>query len=1019
MQHSDSSCFRAPGLESLITIVHDASAWPAPVLSFSKALLGTVEKHDNATPASHRLSHDTARNENQLCPASMPALAPDFQGLSIAMLVEDVLSQTVPELTFHYNATYAIAVYPCCSTMMPAPVMPARGLATMFATKPIDLAQDPFDLDATNSADTAQAHLLLPQYRNGSVPLALLCVASHDEIYSAMSSALLQRRALGIITPLLGLAFNDSVVHLVLGWYTASQGHRACCDIHLAHGAVKHTANHGLGRFDISSADSTHALVQALLRLSSQLCSGVTDARLRSYSPQETMLGDLVAWRADVKVCEIPIDMQARVMQWLSGIEASTSGDIDVESVLCCFGSYPCTEHHHPSQLPIPAPGVNPIDALNALLLQKRNAYPMNKDWEDGSFLAESRQMRSPNAAEIEILAENQVQPCAWPAPDFPDDHFAVDALALVHRDVLSCVDFSDRGGGVPAFLNDINRTEWDQYKEEVALEARMRKDCNLPGLLKAARRAQDDMIKILPLIFRLSEDALAVGHTSGARMPWERLLAACLHRESSSHIRHEWRVSHPRNIFFDRVHDFSGSASAIGDRREALIDRCRALSDGLISLGWIYPDSNLSAEETSVPEWLHTTKSTLSEALQGETIQRIKILDAWATRLTAGHTEVDLRVLNAQTSDICDVVAYLSIPVPDLTLIGDRQWRQWDDFCIIGQCSSKRQYSSSISVDDTTAQHPQNGGDFVVTDPVLREVRRMGTTADLPVGVPELLPTHPRASCEEKGVDNPKASGKYVDVPLPYLWLEDNTYPSDLSQTFNRARSRLLSTIRFYLALGIEDVVIFALVTVGSCAHLLCGWGINPSEEDLMNDEDGEDEIIIVDNNCPVWDLRDKSQAVRFCAFLLQLRQTHLPKLRQAFEARKEEFTRAWTADPTAARFQWTMKHQQSSPLACDLRAERKRQLEASVPICSAMETIERGLTHAEVRVVVRKDTTAPAYLAELDDSFARTAARALEPDPRLVELRHKACTQLSESCSCPFHRLGEVPVDIVDNDV
>ncbi|KAL1676756.1 hypothetical protein EV122DRAFT_215592 [Schizophyllum commune] len=1014
MQHISSSFTRPPGLEPLITIVHDASTWPAHVSSFSKALLGTAEKHDNVNTVNHQPPHDTTRIENQLCPASMPALEPDFQGFSIAMFVEDVLSQTVPELTFHYNATYAIAVYPCCSSMMPAPVMPARGLATMFATKPVDLARHHINFDATNSANTAQAHLLLPQYRNGSVPLALLCVAPRDEIYSAMSSALLQRRALGIVTPLIGLAFNDSVVHLILGWYTASQGHRACCDIHLAHGATDHTANHGLGRFDMSSADSTQALAQVLLRLSSQLRSGVADARLRTYSSQETVLGELVAWRADVKVCETPIDAQARVMQWLSGIEASASQDVDVESVLLCLVSYPRIEHHYHSQLQTPVPGANPIDALDTLLLQKRNAYPINKDWENASFLAKIRQLRSSIAAEIEILAENQVQPCAWPAPDFPDDHYALDPLAVVHRDVLSCLDFSDLGGELPAFLNDIHRTEWDQYKEEVALEAQMRKDCNLPSLFRAAGRTQDDMAKILPLIFRLSEDALAVGHTPGARMPWERLLAACLRGESSSHIRHEWRVAHPRNIFFDRVHDTTRSANAIDDRREAFSERCRALADGLISLCWIYPNSNLSAEETSVPEWLHTAKATLSEALQGETIQRIKILDAWATRHADGHTdEVDLRVLNAQASDICDAVAYLSIPVPDLTLIGDRQGRQWDDFCIIGQCSRKRQYSSSISVDDMTAPQPQNGGDFVVTDPVLREVRRMGATAGLPVGRSEPLPTHPRVTCEERGVDNPEASGNSVDVPLPYLWLEDNTYPFDPSQTFNRARSNLLSTIRFYLALGIYDVVIFALVTIGSCAHLLCGWGTNP-EEDLMNDENAEDEIIIVDSNCPVWDLRDKSQTVRFCAFLLQLRQTHLPKLRQAFEARKEEFTRAWMADPTAARFQWTMKHQQSSPLVCDLRAERKRQVEASEGICSAMETIERGMTHAEVPAVVREDPTAPAYLAELDDSFARTA----EPDPRLVELRHKACTQLSESCSCLFHRLGEVPADIMDND-
>lgn len=160
------------------------------------------------------------------------------------------------------------------------------------------------------------------------------------------------------------------------------------------------------------------------------------------------------------------------------------------------------------------------------------------------------------------------------------------------------------------------------------------------------------------------------------------------------------------------------------------------------------------------------------------------------------------------------------------------------------------------------------------------------------------------------------------------------------------------------------------------------------------------DDDIVIADTNCPVWDVRDSSQAIRLCAFLLQLRHTHLPRLREAFEARKDAFMRHWMADPDASRFQWTLKHQQSSALVRELRARRQGQNERLHSIKTEKEEAQREITRAQSKHT-KSDIIIPAYLGELESRFAHTK----DPDPYLVQLRIIACTQLSHSCRCAFH--------------
>ena len=73
----------------------------------------------------------------------------------------------------------------------------------------------------------ANARLLRSQNVEDPVPVALLCIAPHEEIYGLMTSALMQRRALGINKPLLGLTFSPGqwTMNALYGWLTPTLDH--------------------------------------------------------------------------------------------------------------------------------------------------------------------------------------------------------------------------------------------------------------------------------------------------------------------------------------------------------------------------------------------------------------------------------------------------------------------------------------------------------------------------------------------------------------------------------------------------------------------------------------------------------------------------------------------------------------------------------------------------------------------------------------------------------------------------
>ena len=71
-------------------------------------------------------------------------------------------------------------------------------------------------------------NLLWPLRPQSHVPLALICVAEGAEIYSVMSSALMQRRTFQITDPLLAfvLSPDECTLQLVIGWVEEHPTHQ-------------------------------------------------------------------------------------------------------------------------------------------------------------------------------------------------------------------------------------------------------------------------------------------------------------------------------------------------------------------------------------------------------------------------------------------------------------------------------------------------------------------------------------------------------------------------------------------------------------------------------------------------------------------------------------------------------------------------------------------------------------------------------------------------------------------------
>ncbi|KAL1705981.1 hypothetical protein EV121DRAFT_289836 [Schizophyllum commune] len=152
-------------------------------------------------------------------------MAPDSTERLIAVFAAAALSS--PASFALFDAAYACAVHPLDASSPGVHLLPRQRRATMLLTEPINVREQRQErvnisednvLDSDLSIGVDDNMELHPGTSN--VALALACVARQEEIYSVMSSALMQRRVFGIMGPLLGLALEPLswIVRVVFGW---------------------------------------------------------------------------------------------------------------------------------------------------------------------------------------------------------------------------------------------------------------------------------------------------------------------------------------------------------------------------------------------------------------------------------------------------------------------------------------------------------------------------------------------------------------------------------------------------------------------------------------------------------------------------------------------------------------------------------------------------------------------------------------------------------------------------------
>ncbi|KAL1658647.1 hypothetical protein GGG16DRAFT_129433 [Schizophyllum commune] len=471
--------------------------------------------------------------ESERC---LPHLGRDPRSRIVGPLVTDVLQQVVEGSKTYFEPSYARAVYPCqahlsaaswlfphygrATTMLAYPISPAADLQhrqrrSASATgstatdngrgkeAPASLGDDhrcglesrcsgPVILDDEEShcsyVATADAHvpylharLLSADRSPTSVPVCLVCVALEDEIYSVMSSALMQRRAFGIGLPLIGFVVSPSTprAQLVIGWLEDHPTH-PCVQVHIAHAP---SSNDGSsltrGIFDASEPRSTWKLVLFLLALRQNIdtaknslrCSASNmDSHRRAPSPAQPRGRSLAPvprsihenetdkfWadeklqqkyaevrKAQLEVAPITTFVDRHDVRSASSVAKDARvGECDRPTELftdrcVTFGSYP------------------------ALHATPQFTHPV-----------------------LWSVLETLILPRACPVNPLPCETVARSSQLIVdYNEERKCLIYDVRQGGVFTELNANHTRLWFQYHSEIALEKVLRSHCNMHQLL-------------------------------------------------------------------------------------------------------------------------------------------------------------------------------------------------------------------------------------------------------------------------------------------------------------------------------------------------------------------------------------------------------------------------------------------------------------------------------------------------------------------------------------------------------
>lgn len=173
------------------------------------------------------------------------SLAPS--AFNLYVFCGDYSASIADEPRCSFEASYAHALYPCNRFNAAIRLLPGRGTVASAVCIPIPVEDEALTLpvddessssparstgypdgsDTSHIDDTLRAHLLEPAHRDGDIPFPLLLVATYQEIYSVMTSALLHRRVYGIYEPCVGLTFDPQKCELlvVFAWLDTQDDH--------------------------------------------------------------------------------------------------------------------------------------------------------------------------------------------------------------------------------------------------------------------------------------------------------------------------------------------------------------------------------------------------------------------------------------------------------------------------------------------------------------------------------------------------------------------------------------------------------------------------------------------------------------------------------------------------------------------------------------------------------------------------------------------------------------------------
>ncbi|KAH9856690.1 hypothetical protein C2E23DRAFT_808640 [Lenzites betulinus] len=147
--------------------------------------------------------------------------------------------------------------------------------------------------------------------------------------------------------------------------------------------------------------------------------------------------------------------------------------------------------------------------------------------------------------------------------------------------------------------------------------------------------------------------------------------------------------------------------------------------------------------------------------------------------------------------------------------------------------------------------------------------------------------------------------SGSANELASPVVFIEYKADNADYKTCRNQARFNLVSALKYMAGRGIIGVPIFAVVAAGTVGHVISAW----------SEESGRRLVLkMLDTNCPQYNIADRTQALRFATFLVQICTQWTAEFNERELQAQKDLPNWWKTD--APRWRWKMSHQQEEPV-------------------------------------------------------------------------------------------------------